>query len=273
MPGLQYQIATWAKFMSFMEVLFWQAGVTRASSPGKIMIEHLIYGNMTTSYLPRKFAEHVSSKNPLDRNIALYVKHALRRVTTTVLGSIIASATSITDVLQIFRAEMDKRHIHDLWVMDRITQERSRITFKQKWLYMIHHEMMLAALGIFAALGGIVVLAFIGYQLSLVFRGVTTNESFKWDDLDYDIRKGQLRMPRELYDFNHGRREEDRSTTPTKGNTTATRRKGRKVNEKSHDRERDDYVSVKSIAQIRNIYHGGPWANLMDILFPSPLNM
>ncbi|KND01473.1 uncharacterized protein SPPG_03274 [Spizellomyces punctatus DAOM BR117] len=176
-------------------------------------------------------------------------------------------------VLQIFRAEMDKRQIHDLWVMDRITQERSRISFKQKWLYMIHHEMMLAALGIFAALGGIVVLAFICYQLSLVFRGVTTNESFKWDDIDYDIRKGQLRMPRELYDFNHGRHEEDQSTTRAKGNTTATRRKGRKGNEKSHDQERDDYVSIKSIAQIKNIYHGGPWANLMDILFPSPLNV
>lgn len=117
---------------------------------------------------------------------------------------------------------------------------------------MIHQHMPLAALGVFAALCAVVVWAFLCYQLSLVFRGTTTNETFKWDDLAYDIKHGEVRIPNELFELNQR----------TGAGNGAKRRKGK---------SQQQSIVLTSVSQINNMYHRGAWNNLKDILFPTKI--
>ncbi|KAI1318436.1 hypothetical protein EDD11_006520 [Mortierella claussenii] len=60
------------------------------------------------------------------------------------------------------------------------------------FLYQMQSDRSLGGLGVFAGLAGLVVFIFFLYNLYLVATGVTTNESFKWEDIGEMIHRREL---------------------------------------------------------------------------------
>ncbi|KAJ1555982.1 hypothetical protein HK096_001385, partial [Nowakowskiella sp. JEL0078] len=78
------------------------------------------------------------------------------------------------------------------------------------------------------------------------------NETFKWDDLSYTIRKEKsIEVDKELFEYNQsfGKNRAELSI-PSKQKT------------------KREYVVVDSIKKIRNIYNKGAWENLKELIFP-----
>ncbi|KAI8823177.1 DHHC palmitoyltransferase-domain-containing protein [Fimicolochytrium jonesii] len=101
--------------------------------------------------------------------------------------------------------EMERLQVDKLWVLDRKTGRRTSISTEQQWLYVIHREILLSALGFFCLIVALVVSCFTLYQLILVLRGKTTNEVFKWDEVAYDVLQGEVDVPRWVVRQNRGR--------------------------------------------------------------------
>ncbi|KAI8919966.1 hypothetical protein DFJ77DRAFT_450637 [Powellomyces hirtus] len=175
----------------------------------------------------------------------------------------------------VFVREMKIQQVDKLWVINRDTGARTPIKWEQMWMYMVHREILLAALGLFCVCAGVVVFAFTLYQLSLIMRGVTTNEVFKWDDLKYDIKQGEVHIPRSVLERNQGLVPQEVDPEPTekqqRKRKNAQRRSKASDSGRQRDSEQDELVLVEDAKQIRNIYHLGSWRNLMEMLFPTPL--
>ena len=167
---------------------------------------------------------------------------------------------------------------------------------------MLQTEALLAALTVFAAFAAVIVICFLGYQMWLILRGLTSeflrtvmwvtpigvqssyaaNESFKLDDLQYDIKKGHLsRIPAYLYEKNKQFFDgpapvpvvvEPPAETELKsaeGQTVVKRTK--KAAKGEADKPKVDYVELSPRTRIRTPYSKGAWNNLMEVLFPPAL--
>ncbi|KAJ3091318.1 hypothetical protein HK102_000961 [Quaeritorhiza haematococci] len=107
----------------------------------------------------------------------------------------------------------------------------------------LQSETALTALGLFCFMAGLVVLAFFAHQLSLVLRGKTTNETFKWDDVAYAIKKREISgWHPELADYNatysprtHRKKEVEFQPTPKK----------KPSSKKATKKEKQDSATVK----------------------------
>ncbi|KAI8813870.1 DHHC palmitoyltransferase-domain-containing protein [Cladochytrium replicatum] len=171
-------------------------------------------------------------------------------------------------VFQIFRAEIIKRKINTLSSIHSTSRQRIPISLWHQWLIMFQLESWLGAVGLFIFLAGGVVLAFTGHQLYLVLTGVTTNEVFKWEDLDIAIRNGEVReVDKRLYEYNQNYGKKDASRFVSVAERKAS--KGKKKEDSSS--ETPQMVPITSIKQFRNIYDGGWYRNLMLVIFPRSL--
>ncbi|KAI9017597.1 DHHC palmitoyltransferase-domain-containing protein [Gaertneriomyces semiglobifer] len=180
----------------------------------------------------------------------------------------------------IMRAEMDARQVDNLWVRDPSTHHgHRRLDWWEKIVYMVHRESILAAIGLFALLAGIIVLLFTSHELYMtLLRGMTTNETFKWGDLAHDIKTQELHISAELYEYNqsHGRQdtpvhvssrdEENKSETKT-----TRRRKTSQQPKRPPQEAQGQDIPLKSLKQVRNIYDRGIWGNLKEMIFPPSL--
>nr|CAG8482255.1 14595_t:CDS:2 [Entrophospora candida] len=72
------------------------------------------------------------------------------------------------------------------------TGVKTPLSIYQGALFLIHQEILLGALGIFALLVGFVITFFLLYQFYLIYCGTTSNEAFKWEDLDEIISNDEL---------------------------------------------------------------------------------
>ncbi|KAG9299539.1 hypothetical protein G9A89_020710 [Geosiphon pyriformis] len=95
-------------------------------------------------------------------------------------------------VVCIFFGIAKKKNLSSAFIIDHYTRKRVPITVYQSALYLIHQERLLGSLGVFAFLVGVVVFVFLCYQLHLIYCGTTTNEGFKWEDLEEIILAGEL---------------------------------------------------------------------------------
>ncbi|KAJ3099342.1 hypothetical protein HDU97_003267 [Phlyctochytrium planicorne] len=168
---------------------------------------------------------------------------------------------------RILQNEMEKRNVWSLYVYDKETYQKTKITTWQAVMYIGQVEPILSALALFAGIAGMVVLVFMIYQGSMVLRGVTTNEAFKWDDLKYDIKMKHIEnIPKDLHDFNQS--YVVKSKRGKKQGKAGKAAKNKAVFVPSDD-ESIEKIPLTNIKQIRNIYDEGAFSNLMEMIFPS----
>ncbi|TPX46672.1 hypothetical protein SeMB42_g03610 [Synchytrium endobioticum] len=70
---------------------------------------------------------------------------------------------------------------------------RRKLHVQEIVMLMMVYEVFLFGLCLFAAMAGLVITGFSAYQFAMVLRGVTTNESFKWDDIKAAIQSKQIK--------------------------------------------------------------------------------
>ncbi|CAG8459602.1 6446_t:CDS:2 [Dentiscutata heterogama] len=184
---------------------------------------------------------------------------------------------------------------------------RIPISTYQAALFLIHQERLLGALGLFAALVSVVILIFMLYQLYLVITGTTSNESFKWEDLDEIIMAGEFWVYEKEPDDSTKKsddKEPGSSVEKTSGRTTAVywiqprdlkqrqnnedngrinnednnKDSNREDNDREHNENERNSKSqqigrqVKRLSEVKNIYDKGLWSNLREVFFPPSFN-
>ncbi|KAJ3084780.1 hypothetical protein HDU99_003478 [Rhizoclosmatium hyalinum] len=164
-------------------------------------------------------------------------------------------------------------------VIDPKTNQRRQITQTEVYLFIAQSQAVLTALGAFAFLAGLVVLGFMFYQLYLVASGRTANESFKWEDLAYDLKHGVVtEITKEVLEYNQNygksgsKKQNDGDATrndASTANENVRRRKKTKDGERKEKEEQvSDVIPFTSLKQVRNIYDRGILGNLYEALFP-----
>lgn len=140
----------------------------------------------------------------------------------------------------------------------------------------MQEDKSLGALGVFASLAGLVVFIFFIYNIYLIATGVTTNESFKWEDI------GEMIYRRELVEV--------QDISPEGVPVGPKKYEQRDRRHPSHPRyvpppqpsqpssppkQQDGYTTeervITKMRQIDNIYDMGAKANIASILFPPVL--
>ncbi|RHZ48834.1 hypothetical protein Glove_541g22 [Diversispora epigaea] len=95
-------------------------------------------------------------------------------------------------ILCIFCGIAKNMNLSSALVKNPKTGVKSKVSYHQMALLLIHHESFLGILGIFIVLVGIVISVFLGYQFYLIFSGFTSNESLKWSDVEELIMDEEL---------------------------------------------------------------------------------
>lgn len=76
-----------------------------------------------------------------------------------------------------------------------------RLTGVQLWMYLLRRDVSVGSLFLFVTICDLLVTAFLLYHSYLVFSGVTTNETLKFEDIRLAIQDGQV----DLYSSGDGR--------------------------------------------------------------------
>ncbi|KAL3896887.1 MAG: hypothetical protein SGCHY_003784 [Lobulomycetales sp.] len=133
---------------------------------------------------------------------------------------------------------------------------RANVSMSVKWLIISARDPILVGLGLFAFLVGLLVFVFLVFQIRTnLLYGMTTNESYKWQDLAHAIKTGEVsQWSKNLQRYNQQQR------SPSK--------REKKVFKPDSRVDFEDSVPLTSVSQIRNIYHRGIVGNLRESLFP-----
>ncbi|KAJ3136384.1 hypothetical protein HK100_001713 [Physocladia obscura] len=209
-------------------------------------------------------------------------------------------------VARVLQHEMYVRRIMSLYVLDEMTRAHRKITPTEAFMYLAQVEAVLIALGLFAFMAGVIVFVFTLYNLYLVSSGQTANESFKWEDLEYELKNGfvtEISVNVLQYNRNYGiaienylgspkdeqkcsdiiEKKDDSvvSSTNIAGISNKKRRKKTEttLNNNSNsnvansinfeDLKESDMVPFTTIKQVRNIYDRGVFLNIWDVFFPT----
>ncbi|KAG0227627.1 hypothetical protein BGW42_002800 [Actinomortierella wolfii] len=171
----------------------------------------------------------------------------------------------------------------------------------QLFVYQMQTDRSLGALGIFALLAGLVIFVFFIYNLYLIALGMTTNESFKWEDISEYIYRGELVvvMDRALArqyrtERIEGNRSKDKSEWLDSSLLRYELRDRRHpshphyIGKKSTAQDQSTSAAVpppiplesmglvehtvQSMKEIDNLYHEGVWNNFVKLIFTEDLN-
>lgn len=72
--------------------------------------------------------------------------------------------------------------------------DTSGISFLQSWLTLLRVDVLVGSLFLFVSLCNALVTSFLLYHSYLVFSGVTTNETLKFEDIRQAIKDGELNL-------------------------------------------------------------------------------
>ncbi|CEP11355.1 hypothetical protein [Parasitella parasitica] len=158
---------------------------------------------------------------------------------------------------QVYRGIIIEWGLDRALVQDSRTGQQSIITFHRAFLYVLHHDRIIGAIGILAAVVSAVVLIFLIYQLYLASRGITTNEAFKWEMVEESIDRGELYKMVSVKDID------------TSGASTSVEDYSKKYNKKVVSVETKKEQRIQSFEEIENIYDKGFLGNLKEVFFPS----
>jgi len=90
---------------------------------------------------------------------------------------------------------IQEKRMFSLFVVDRVTGARSPVELQHVVIYMVTNENSLCMLLLFLSLVTLIVTAFVSYQLYLAASGRTTNEAFKWQDLEHYLAHKHEQAP------------------------------------------------------------------------------
>ncbi|KAI8615651.1 DHHC palmitoyltransferase-domain-containing protein [Chytriomyces sp. MP71] len=190
---------------------------------------------------------------------------------------------------RLLQARARSLRVWELVVRDPAMGGARRIEAWEAVLWLTQREAVLTALGAFAALCALVVGAFMAYQVWTVGSGKTTNEVFKWEDLEFDLKHGEVHISSRTLRYNqeYGKpfarnemrggtldrlQQEARTGNATEGGAQIRQRQ-KKVNGSDAAKEEEDVnIPFTTLNQVRNIYDRGFLRNLWDTLFPEPLD-
>ncbi|KAI8987165.1 DHHC palmitoyltransferase-domain-containing protein [Pilobolus umbonatus] len=156
---------------------------------------------------------------------------------------------------QVYRGMILEWGIDRAFVRDKVTGEQVPITFRKAFLYVLHRDRIIGAIGILATVVSLVVSIFLIYQLYLASLGITTNEAFKWELVEDSIDRGELFKMIPI---------KDKSKQQAKSPKTLSRRNlaASKVKEGYEE------VLIKSFDEVKNIYDKGVIGNLKEVFIP-----
>ncbi|KAL5032390.1 palmitoyltransferase swf1, variant 2 [Batrachochytrium dendrobatidis] len=187
----------------------------------------------------------------------------------------------------------------------------SKIVNMPFWIqmnYLSQAEPRISAFFLFTGILAVIVFLFFLYQSSFVIWGITSNESFKWEDCAYAIKVGALEhVPKCVYDYNRDYRrlktavlvngpksraarifrqrtlevdkimqcssdeDEAKSThTQVSSKQDATQRGKTVVDEPTLVAY---YLASTHGKRMSNIYNLGIWQNIMQVCFPQSLDL
>ena len=122
----------------------------------------------------------------------------------------------------------------------------------QRITYLLRSKPLLGLITLFAPAAGLIVFVFFLYHLHLVYKGITTNETIKWDDLKCAIAEGRIsKMSRDCLKFN-------REYKP--GETL-----------QDYLIDGNEMIEIQSVDVLRNIYDKSRWNNFMQVLYPKKM--
>ena len=98
----------------------------------------------------------------------------------------------LTNTITFSYATMTLSTIYLALRQEYLADSRSELSGIHLWLYLMRLDVLKGALFLFVALCNAMVSAFLLYHLYLVFSGVTTNETLKFEDIREAIRSGEL---------------------------------------------------------------------------------
>ncbi|KAG0098103.1 hypothetical protein BGZ93_001137 [Podila epicladia] len=145
------------------------------------------------------------------------------------------------------------------------------------FIYQMQEDKSLGALGVFASLAGLVIFIFFIYNIYLIATGVTTNESFKWEDIGEMIYRRELV---EVQDIS----PEGRPVGPKKYEQRDRRHPSHpryippaQPSPAPAPKQDTGYTTqehvITKMREIDNIYDMGVKANISSILFPPLLTV
>ncbi|KAG0341765.1 hypothetical protein BG005_002879 [Podila minutissima] len=145
------------------------------------------------------------------------------------------------------------------------------------FIYQMQEDKSLGALGVFASLAGLVIFIFFIYNIYLIATGVTTNESFKWEDIGEMIYRRELV---EVQDIS----PEGRPVGPKKYEQRDRRHPSHpryippaQPSPAPAPKQDTGYTTqehvITKMQEVDNIYDMGVKANIASILFPPVLTV
>ncbi|KAF9430446.1 hypothetical protein BGZ94_006794 [Podila epigama] len=153
------------------------------------------------------------------------------------------------------------------------------------FIYQMQVDKGLGALGVFATLAGLVIFIFFMYNLYLIATGVTTNESFKWEDIGEMIYRRELVEVQDVnlegvaigpkrYEQRDRRHPSHLRYIPPQ--PRSPQQQQQQAQSRMRSSEQDDEVLeyrtvervITKMSEIDNLYDEGVRKNLRSILFP-----
>lgn len=136
----------------------------------------------------------------------------------------------------------------------------------------------LGALGVFASLAGLVIFIFLFYNIYLIATGVTTNESFKWEDIGEMIYRKELvevietdAAGKQIGPKRYEQRDRRHPSHPRYVGPPVHEQPSPKQTPSSRQVIEVEKV-IGKMREIDNIYDQGVVANIKSIVFPPNLD-
>jgi len=170
----------------------------------------------------------------------------------------------------IFYTTGARMNIYSYTVTDPTTRQRIPVSHFHVAMYFLQNDLLLSMLMFFAVFIGFILDLFLFYHVYLVSRGTTTSETFKWDDIRYQIKRGRpVVVGVGVADSDDEEEEPVTNETSGKGKKKASEQPAKKAAKKADKQE--ERVVIDDVKKLKNVYNRGAMGNVMEILRPPKL--
>ena len=169
-------------------------------------------------------------------------------------------------VSQLFLGEVYEMGLHEAVFFDRVTGEEHHGSIWIICQYMFARHLIESAVLVLMAVMGIALALFLGYHIWLTTTGLTTNESFKWGEVQRWYKK-ELKRYEEAVKNGEVVEQGQNKPAVSDGDVTCT-----PIGDQPKAAENFDVNAIRHPGpKPVNIYNRGFRKNWEDVLFPRPL--